>query len=45
MAAENEQPNDRKTLDQRNAMTDLERLWRSAAYVMATAIARLWPDA
>ncbi len=36
---------DRKTLDQRNAMTDLERLRHSAAHVMATAIARLWPDA
>jgi threonyl-tRNA synthetase len=45
MASENLQPPDRKSLDQRNAMTDLERLRHSAAHVMATAIARLWPDA
>jgi threonyl-tRNA synthetase len=37
--------NDRKTLDQRNAMSDLERLRHSCAHVMATAILRLWPDA
>ncbi len=36
---------DRKTLDDRNRMTDLERLRHSAAHVMATAILRLWPDA
>ncbi len=35
----------RKTLDQRNQMSDLERLRHSTAHVMATAIARLWPDA
>ncbi len=35
----------RKTLDQRDQMTDLERLRHSSAHVMATAIARLWPDA
>jgi threonyl-tRNA synthetase len=40
------QPNpERKTLDQRNAMSDLERLRHSCAHVMATAILRLWPDA
>ncbi len=40
------QPNaDRKTLDQRNAMSDLERLRHSAAHVMANAILKLWPDA
>jgi hypothetical protein len=36
---------DRKTLDQRAPMTDLERLRHSAAHVMATAILRFWPDA
>src|SRR5947199_1828990 len=36
---------ERKTLDQRAQMTDLERLRHSAAHVMATAILRLWPDA
>jgi threonyl-tRNA synthetase len=45
MASENLQPTDRKSLDQRNAMTDLERLRHSAAHIMATAIVRLWPDA
>ncbi len=37
--------NERKTLDQRHAMTELERLRHSCAHVMATAILRLWPDA
>jgi threonyl-tRNA synthetase len=36
---------DRKTLDGRAKMTELERLRHSAAHVMATAILRLWPDA
>src|SRR3974390_3502287 len=36
---------DRKTLDERNKMTDLERLRHSCAHVMATAILRLWPEA
>jgi threonyl-tRNA synthetase len=36
---------ERKTLDQRAQMTDLERLRHSAAHVMATAILRIWPDA
>jgi threonyl-tRNA synthetase len=35
----------RKSLDDRAKMTDLERLRHSAAHVMATAILRLWPDA
>ena len=39
------EPSERKTLDQRNAMTGLERLRHSCAHVMATAILRLWPDA
>ncbi len=36
--------NERKTLDERQQMTDLERLRHSCAHVMATAICRLWPD-
>src|SRR6478609_7093111 len=36
---------ERKTLDERHKMTDLERLRHSCAHVLATAIARLWPDA
>ena len=36
---------ERKTLDQRAQMTELERLRHSCAHVMATAILRLWPDA
>jgi threonyl-tRNA synthetase len=36
---------ERKTLDQRMGMSDLDRLRHSAAHVMATAIAKLWPDA
>ncbi|MEI7935349.1 MAG: threonine--tRNA ligase [Verrucomicrobiota bacterium] len=43
-ADESKQP-ERKTLDDRNRMTDLERLRHSCAHVMATAILRLWPDA
>src|SRR5438270_3939035 len=42
---EQQQPNERKTLDDRNRMTDLERIRHSAAHVLATAILRLWPDA
>ena len=36
---------ERKTPDERNKMTELERLRHSGAHVMATAILRLWPDA
>ncbi len=36
---------ERKSLDQRNQMSDLERLRHSCAHVMATAVLRLWPDA
>jgi len=35
----------RKTLDERNQMTDLERLRHSCAHVLATAILRIWPNA
>jgi threonyl-tRNA synthetase len=36
---------ERKTLEQRAQMTDLERLRHSASHVLATAILRLWPEA
>src|ERR1700739_1328080 len=36
---------DRKSLDDRGKMTELERIRHSAAHVLATAILRLWPDA
>ena len=36
---------ERKTLDERQKMSDLERLRHSCAHVMATAILRLWPEA
>jgi threonyl-tRNA synthetase len=36
---------DRKTLEQRAQMTDIERLRHSAAHVLATAILKIWPDA
>jgi len=35
---------ERKTLDERQKMSDLERLRHSGAHVMATAILRLWPE-
>src|SRR5437764_922667 len=38
-------PDDRKTLEQRATMTDLERLRHSASHVLATAILKLWPEA
>src|SRR5438094_2657578 len=37
--------NERKTLDDRAKMTELERIRHSCAHVMATAILQLWPDA
>jgi threonyl-tRNA synthetase len=45
MSAEQQLEQQRKTLDDRAKMTELERLRHSAAHVMATAILRLWPDA
>ncbi len=48
MPDENQQqpnPPERKTLDDRNKMTDLERLRHSCAHVLATAILKIWPDA
>src|SRR6266404_1566830 len=44
MESDDKQP-ERKTLEDRNKMTDLERIRHSCAHVMATAIAKLWPDA
>jgi len=44
MSAE-QQEKERKTLDDRQKMTELERIRHSAAHVLATAIAHLWPDA
>src|SRR5437763_12282925 len=37
--------NERKTPDDRQKMTELERIRHSCAHVLATAILRLWPDA
>src|SRR5688572_13827357 len=37
--------NDRKTLEERAAMTDIERLRHSSAHVMATAILKIWTEA
>ncbi len=36
---------ERKTLADRDRMSDLQRLRPSCAHVMATAVLRLWPDA
>src|SRR6266498_1360792 len=36
---------ERKTLDERNRMNELQRLRHSCAHIMATAVLRLWPDA
>jgi len=35
---------DRKTLEERHQMSDLERLRHSCAHVLATAVSRIWPD-
>jgi threonyl-tRNA synthetase len=48
MSAEQDQPDplkDRKSLDDRAKMTELERIRHSCAHVLATAILRLWPEA
>src|SRR5438874_13779300 len=37
-------PAERKTLDERNRMTELQRIRHSCAHIMATAVTRLWPD-
>jgi threonyl-tRNA synthetase len=36
---------ERKTLEQREQMTDIERLRHSTSHVLATAILKLWPEA
>lgn len=36
---------ERKTLEERAQMSDIERLRHSCAHIMATAILRIWPDA
>jgi threonyl-tRNA synthetase len=36
---------ERKTLEQRATMTDIERLRHSASHVLATAILKIWPEA
>src|SRR6516225_3490346 len=45
MQNDNAKAPERKSLDDRNKLTELERIRHSAAHVMATAILRLWPDA
>src|SRR5512147_449013 len=45
MEADKSNGPERKSLDERNRMTELERLRHSCAHVMATAILRMWPDA
>jgi threonyl-tRNA synthetase len=45
MEAADSQQTERKSIDDRNKLTELERLRHSCAHVMATAILRLWPDA
>jgi threonyl-tRNA synthetase len=45
MADDSQELKERKTLDERAKMTELERIRHSCAHVMATAILRLWPDA
>src|SRR5271163_2873961 len=44
LRAGNAQP-ERKTLDDRAKMSDLERIRHSCAHVLATAVLRLWPEA
>jgi len=36
------QPEERKTLEERAQLTDLERLRHSASHVLATAILKIW---
>src|SRR5256886_15594592 len=40
-----ERQDERKTPDDRQKMTELERIRHSCAHVLATAILRIWPDA
>src|SRR5215831_12745019 len=36
---------DRKTLERRAQMTEIERMRHSTAHVLATAILKIWPEA
>ncbi len=45
METQANEKSERKTIEQRHQMSDLERLRHSCAHVMATAILRLWPEA
>jgi threonyl-tRNA synthetase len=45
MAEPAKEPVVRKTLDERERMTDLQRIRHSCAHIMATAVLRIWPDA
>src|SRR3954465_8680050 len=36
---------ERKTLEQREQMTDLDRLRHAASHVLATGILKIWPEA
>lgn len=38
-------PEERQTPEQRQTMTEIERIRHSAAHVLATAILRIWPEA
>jgi len=38
-------PDDRKTTEERQRMTETERIRHSCAHVLATAILRIWPEA
>jgi len=40
-----DQDSNRKTLEERHQMSDLDRLRHSSAHVLATAILEIWPDA
>src|SRR3954470_20317677 len=42
---DSKQPVERKTLDERNRMTELQRIRHSCAHIMATAVLRHWPEA
>ena len=45
MEADRDNSAERKSLEERNRMGELERLRHSCAHIMATAILRLWPEA
>jgi threonyl-tRNA synthetase len=45
MEENDNKPSERKSLDDRQRMSELERIRHSCAHVMATAILRLWPEA